>query len=54
MVEEAKLSTLNEPQKHVSILVDEMKIQQNLVYNKQSGKLIGFRDLGDVNNELLS
>ena len=26
---------------------DEMKIQPNLVYNKQSGELIGYVDLGD-------
>ena len=32
--------------------MDEMKIQENLVWNKHKGKLIGFIDLGDddINN----
>ena len=33
----------------VTILFDEMKIQKNLVWDKHSGKLIGFIDLGDIN-----
>ena len=28
---------------------DEMKIQENLVWPKHTGDLIGFVDLGDVN-----
>ena len=31
------------------ILFDEMKIQENLVWSKHTGDLIGFVDLGDVN-----
>lgn len=30
-----------------------MKIKEGLVYNKYSGSIIGFTDLGDVNNELM-
>ena len=30
-----------------------MKIKEGLVYNKQCGKVIGFADLGDINNELM-
>ena len=30
-----------------------MYIKENLVYNKHSGKLVGFVDLGNVNNHLL-
>ena len=33
----------------VIILFDEIKIQKNLVWDKHSGKLIGFIDLGDIN-----
>ena len=29
--------------------IDEMKIQENLVWYKRSGELIGFVDLGDIN-----
>ena len=28
--------------------MDEMKIQENLVWNKHTGDLIGFIDLGDA------
>ena len=53
LVEEMKLSTLSAPKKHVSILMDEIKVQQNLVYNKHTGKIVGFVDLGQINNDLI-
>ena len=34
-------------QKYVAVLRDEMKLQENLVFDKTSGKLIGYIDLGD-------
>ena len=34
-------------QSYIVLLVDEMKVQDNLVWNKHSGKLVGFVDLGD-------
>ena len=34
---------------YVTILFDEMKIQEDLVWDKYSGELIGFVDLGDIN-----
>ena len=34
-------------QKYVAVIMDEMKIQDNLVFDKTSGELIGFIDLGD-------
>ena len=34
-------------QRYVVLLLDEMKVQDNLVWNKYSGDLIGFVDLGD-------
>ena len=30
-----------------------MKIKEGLVYNKHSGEIIGYTDLGDINDELL-
>ena len=53
LIQEAKLSTLSEPMKHVTLVIDEMKIQENLVYNKHNGKIIGFVDIGQINNDLL-
>jgi hypothetical protein len=34
-------------QKYVAVVMDVMKIQENLVFDKTSGELIGFIDLGD-------
>ena len=34
-------------QKYVAVIMDEMKIIENLVFDKTSGELIGFIDLGD-------
>ena len=48
-VEELKEKTSNFSgiQKYVAVIMDEMKIQENLVFDKTSGELIGFIDLGD-------
>ena len=42
-----KSSLLSGIQRYVVVVMDEMKIQSNLVYDKYSGDLIGFVDLGD-------
>ncbi len=34
-------------QRYVAVIMDEMKIQENLVFDKTSGELIGFIDLSD-------
>lgn len=36
----------------VGILIDEMYIKEDLVYNKHDGRLVGFANLGDINNHL--
>ena len=38
--------------KYIVITLDEMYIREGLVFDKHSGALIGFEDLGDVNNLL--
>ena len=48
----ADMSNLQEYQKAVAVVIDEMHIREGLVYNKHSGALVGFTDLGDVNNIL--
>lgn len=48
----ADMSNLQEYQKAVAVIMDEMHIREGLVYNKHSGALVGFTDLGDVNNLL--
>ena len=39
-------------QRHSILLMDEMKIKSGLVFNKHSGTLVGFVDLGSVNRDI--
>ena len=43
----------NNLNKYVIIVMDEMHIKHDLVYDKHDGSLIGFVDLGSTNNQLL-
>lgn len=38
--------------RHCALLMDEMKIKSGLVFNKHSGALVGFVDLGRVNSDI--
>ena len=40
--------------KLVILLIDEIHIKESLVYDKFTGKMVGFVDLGDVNDHLLA
>ncbi|XP_028412485.1 uncharacterized protein LOC114535319 [Dendronephthya gigantea] len=42
-----KAFSFSPTQRYVVVVMDEMKIQSNLVFDKVSGELIGFIDLGD-------
>lgn len=53
LMTEAKMDTLEEFQKCAIILVDEMHIKDDLVYDKHTGDLIGFVNLSNVNNYLM-
>ena len=48
----ARITTCPEREKYVVLLLDEMHIRDDLVYDKHSGKMIGFANLGEVNNHL--
>ena len=52
LMKEARISELNDVQRHVIISFDEMRIKEELVYNKHTSEVIGFINLGDVNNQL--
>ncbi len=41
-------------QRKIALLMDEMKVKSGLVFNKSSGKLVGFVDLTSINKELKS
>jgi len=37
----------------VGLLLDEMHIKEGLVFNKSTGSLVGFVNLGEINNAFL-
>ena len=47
MILQIKLLTSLVSERFVTILFDEMKVQEDLVRDKYSDELIGFVDLGD-------
>ena len=50
---EARIDDIPEYQKYIGLIFDEVKVKENLVFNKHSGELIGFLDIGEVNNQLV-
>ena len=53
LLEEARYNDLEDWQKFVVLLHDEVKIKSDIVYCKHTGELTGFANLGDVNNALV-
>ena len=45
---------MEEWQKYVVVLFDEVKIKEDLVYNSNTVELIGYVNLGQFNNQLMS
>ncbi len=54
LVDAAKVNSCPEREKCVILLLDEMHIRQDLMYDKHSGEMIGFCSLGEVNDQLLA
>ena len=52
LVSEARLAECSDVQKHVTLVFHEMKIRDDLVYHKHDQEIVGFVDLGSVDNEL--
>ena len=48
----ARLDWCPEREKYVILLLDEMHIRQDLVFDKHTGNLIGFTNLGDISDHL--
>ncbi len=53
LVEEVAKLSLPSSRRFVALFIDEMKIKEGLVYNKHTGKIVGFTSLGDLNDDLL-
>ena len=47
----ARQKTSLQNAKYLNILVDEMHVKEGLVYSKATGTIVGFYDMGDLNNE---
>lgn len=50
---EANLEALPKCRRFCGLVVDEMKVYEDLVHNKYTGDIVGFISLGDINNQLL-
>ena len=48
----SKMNTLEDYQKYVALVFDEMKIKEGIVYDKNECKVVGFVDVGGINNKL--
>ena len=53
LLKEAKIDTVDDFQKHVCLIFDEVRIKEDLVYDKHSCRIIGFVNLGNFSDELL-
>ena len=53
LLEESKVRELPEEKKYCGLVIDEMKVKENLVYDKFTGAVTGFVSLGNINDELL-
>lgn len=54
LMQAAQMESCQDWQKLVVLLLDEMHIKEGLVYDKHTGNIIGYADLGDINNHLLA
>lgn len=52
LLEEANITSSRES--YVALIFDEVKVKEDLVYDKHSGELIGFVNITDINNHLLA
>ena len=50
----AQLETSQKFQKYILLLIDEMYVREELVYRKNTGTLVGFMNMGDINTHLLA
>ena len=52
LMEEARVRTCPDFLKYVCLMLDEVGIKEDLVYDKHTSQIIGFINLGDINNQL--
>ena len=49
---ESDVANLEDWQKYIVLMFDEMKVKEDLVYDMRTGELIGFVNFGDINDHL--
>ena len=52
LYDDVKVSTIQRYEKQTILLFGEIKIKSGLVYSKSLGCIVGFTELGDINEEL--
>ena len=52
LMKEAKVATMQGYEKFVAVAFDEVKIREDLVYDRHTGQVVGFVNLGDFNSQL--
>lgn len=52
LMEAANIASCPEYEKNVLLIMDEMHIKESLVFNKHTGALVGFTNLGEMNEHL--
>ena len=52
LFKEAKVKEVADHQKYIALIFDEVKIKEDLVYNKHTGEMIGFVNVTDINQHL--
>ena len=52
LMDDANFESLSDHERFVCLIGDEMHIKDDLVYDKFSGELLGFINLGDINHHL--
>ena len=52
LLKESQVNELSEQRKYCGIVFDEMKVKESLVYDKFTGSVVGFTNLGEINNDL--
>ena len=50
LMDAVDFGSIKEYQKNVSLIFDEMKIKSGLIFCKSTGKLVGFSEMGDIND----
>ena len=52
LVQQVKFDEINKFEKNVFLIFDEMKIKSGLVFSKTTAKLVGFCEMGEINDEI--